>query len=166
MKTLFLLRHAKSSWKNDLLTDHERPLNKRGRTTAPLMGRFMAEKDLQPDVIVSSTALRAKQTTDLIVESSQFPADVQFTDELYPSGVSRCLSALQTYAGGSDAVMLVGHNPGLEEVLEVLTGRYDRMPTCALAKIALSVADWAEVSFGASGELIGMWRPRELFERE
>lgn len=166
MKTLFLLRHAKSSWKDDALSDHERPLNKRGRATAPRMGAYLAEHELLADVIISSTAVRAKSTAELIVEHSGFKGDVHFTDELYPTTPARCLSVLQRFADEADSAMLVGHNPGLEETLCALTGRYERLPTCALARIALPVESWDDVTPSTAGELIGVWRPRELFARD
>ena len=99
MKTLLLLRHAKSSWKDDTLTDHQRPLNKRGLATAPMMGQYLAEHGLLPDRIISSTAARAKHTAELIVEHSGFAGDLQFPDDLYPTSAGRCVSTLHALAG-------------------------------------------------------------------
>jgi len=164
MKTLFLLRHAKSSWDDPDLPDHRRPLNKRGRKTAPLMGQFLAAEKLMPDVIISSTAVRAGQTARLIARHGEFPGSIELTDALYPTTPRRCVSVLQTVPGDAAAVMLVGHNAGMEEFVEHLSGRFERLPTCALVQLEVPIDDWAEFTLETRATLVSVWRPKEMFD--
>ena len=83
MKTLLILRHAKSSWKDDSLPDHDRPLNKRGKQDAPLVGRLDSRKDLMPDLILSSTAKRARATVELVAEESNYQGEIEYSRDLY-----------------------------------------------------------------------------------
>lgn len=162
MKTLLLLRHAKSSWKDDSLNDHERPLNKRGRKTALVMGEWIKQRGLLPELIVSSTALRAQHTARLIAEHSGFGGELQFNAELYPTTPAGCVSVLRDVGADIDSVMLVGHNPGLEEFVERLTGGFERLPTCALAQLQLPIDAWNEMTAETRAELVNVWRPKEL----
>ena len=166
MKTLFLLRHAKSSWDSPADTDFERPLNKRGWRTAPLMGEFIAENDLVPEAIVSSTATRARQTAETVAEHCGFEGDIEFTGELYPTSVGRCINALKTMPDNAASVMLVAHNPGIEEFLSHLTGQYNTIQTCVLSHIEIELDDWSGLDNETRGELIEIYRPRELFESD
>jgi phosphohistidine phosphatase len=163
MKTLLLLRHAKSSWKDGELPDVERPLNKRGRKTAPQMGQLLAEGGHLPELIVASPAVRARDTVRLIVESSGFSGEQRIAETLYPTTVDGCVDVLAGIDSDADPVMLVGHNPGLEEFLEHLTGDYQKLPTCAVAVVQLPVDRWTDMSPQTTGELVAVWRPRELF---
>jgi phosphohistidine phosphatase len=163
MKTLQLLRHAKSSWKDDDLPDVERPLNKRGRKTAPLMGRFLADGGHLPELIVTSPAVRARETVRLIVESSGFSGRQEIAESLYPTTVEGCLDVLAAIDPAVDSAMLVGHCPGIEEFLEQLTGEYQSLPTCAAAVVRLPLDAWSDIMRETTGELVTVWRPRELF---
>lgn len=164
MKTLYLLRHAKSSWDSPADTDFERPLNKRGKRTAPLMGQFLAERDLVPDAIVCSTAARAKRTAELIAENCGFEGEIQFTGELYPTSIGRCVNALQTVPDAADSAMIVAHNPGIEEFLRHLSGEYQTVQTCVLSHLEVDLDAWSEFSYETTGKLLGVFRPRELFD--
>lgn len=164
MKTLFLLRHAKSSWSDSGLPDFERPLNKRGRKTAPLMGRFIAERGLTPDCIVSSTALRAQQTAEAVAEHCGFGGEIISTGDLYPTSPGRCFEVLLTMPDEAGSVMLVGHNPGIEEFLSHLTDYYEAIQTCVLSQIELDIDDWTDLAPETRGRLIEVFRPRELFD--
>lgn len=161
MKTLLILRHAKSSWKYDL-PDHERPLNRRGTTDAPRMGVVLLEAGLTPDRIVSSTAIRAQTTARLVAEACAFEDHVDLRENLYLSGSKAYLHTLQQLPAGVDRAMIVGHNPDVEELVHVLTGRAVRMPTAALAHVELAVGDWSELNEDASGTLRNLWRPRDV----
>lgn len=163
MKTLLLLRHAKSSWKDESLPDVDRPLNKRGRKTAPLMGQLLADGGHLPELIVISPAVRARETARLIVDASGFNGEQDVADVLYPTTIDGCVAVLAGIDSDTDPVMLVGHNPGLEEFLEHLTGGCQKLPTCAVAVVRLPVDRWSEVTPQTTGELIAVWRPRELF---
>ena len=162
MKTLFLLRHAKSSWKERGLSDHDRPLNKRGKRDAPRMGELMVKEELYPDLIISSTAKRAKKTTQLLTGEVDFDPEIVYDRDLYAAWPDAYIEILNVLQDHYEKVMVVGHNPGLEELLETLTDEFERMPTAALAVIALPITSWRELSLETQGELINIYRPKEL----
>ena len=162
MKTLLLLRHAKSSWKNTRLADHDRPLNQRGQHDAPRMGRQLIHNDLVPELIISSTAERASATAEAVALAADFQGEINYTRRLYHAGFETYVGELQRLPDQIDCVMLVGHNPGMEELVEELTGSYESMPTASLAQIELPVSSWGDVNEGTEGRLINVWRPKEL----
>lgn len=162
MKTLLLMRHAKSSWKHETLSDHDRPLNKRGQKDAPRMGQLLAERNLVPDRILSSTALRARTTALVAAEQAAFSKTIELRPELYHADPETCIERLQELEDAAQRVLVVGHNPGLEELLEVLTGEEEHLPTAAIAQIELSIAHWRDLNKTTPGRLIELWRPKEL----
>ena len=167
MKTLLILRHAKSSWKDEALPDHDRPLNKRGKQDAPRMGKLLRDEDLIPDLILSSDAQRARTTTELVVEESHYEGKVIYLRDLYAAEPEAYLEALAQTGGDASRVMVVGHNPGLEELLQELTDEFQPLPTAALAQVSLSIVQWSELDAEALGEpapgkLVNLWRPKDL----
>ena len=162
MKMLLILRHAKSSWKDSSLADHDRPLNRRGEVDAPRMGEWARRHDLLPELILASTARRARQTVTGFIDGSGYVGDVRYTRDLYAAGPEAYLEVLAAAPDGIERVMVVGHNPGLEELLTDLTGEDERLPTAALAQVDLDLDSWSEVIDGAEGKLAGLWRPKEL----
>lgn len=162
MKTLLVLRHAKSSWKDPELADHDRPLNKRGERDAPRMGQLLREQDLVPDLVISSTARRALRTARLVAEESGVITDIVAHPDLYVSGMEAYLEVLAHLDEGYATVMVVGHNPDLEELVDALTGESVRLPTAALTLIRLPVESWPEIADEPLGELVSVWRPKEL----
>ena len=162
MKTLLVMRHAKSSWKEEGLDDHERPLSKRGKKDAPRMGELLKEHDLVPDLILSSSAVRARHTAELAAEYCEYVGEIGGGRELYSFASEDYLEALSRVDDDTQRVMVVGHNPGLEELLQWLTGVYASLPTAALAVVRLNINHWAELEEGGRGELVQVWRPKEL----
>jgi phosphohistidine phosphatase len=162
MKTLLILRHGKSSWKDPDLDDHDRPLNKRGRRDAPRMGRLLRELDLVPDLIVSSTARRAHDTADAAADAAGYADEVCTNTELYHASPMTWIDELRQVSDIHQSVLLVGHNPGLEELVETLTDESESLPTAALAQVTLPIDSWSDLGTGASGVLENLWRPREL----
>ena len=160
MKILLILRHAKSSWKHAELPDFDRPLNKRGKRDAPRMGELLRQKDLIPDLILSSSAQRARQTTQAVVDSSGFEGEVRWMESAAPP--ESYLEALRGVDDSLQCVMVVGHNPGLEDLLEELTGEAETLPTAGLAKVALPIQGWGQLDEDVSGELVQLWVPRQL----
>lgn len=161
-KTLLLLRHAKSSWKQTDLADHDRPLKRRGQNAALRMGRLMQEESLIPDVVLCSTAVRARQTAELVLQQCRPLPPISFLDDLYhaePDQIARILSQIEKTI---DCVLVIGHNPGLEEFCSRMTETTVVMPTAALAKITTSMADWNEFTGTTRGVLKHLWCPREL----
>ncbi len=163
MKTLFLLRHAKSSWDDAGQPDFARPLNERGQKAAPLMGRFMREKHLQPDLALSSPATRARETIMLLVKAAHLLCEVRYDERLYAAGPARLLEIVMQLEESAGAVMLVGHNPGMTELVLHLTGEQQHMPTASLACIKLDIEKWNKTREG-SGHLEWLVRPKEISE--
>ncbi len=162
MKTLLILRHAKSSWSDSTLADHDRPLNKRGKSDAPRLGELLRREELLPDLIISSTARRARSTAELVAESSGCEGPLWLERDLYAAGAEAYLEVLVTLPDEYTRVMVVGHNPGLEELVEALSGNYERMPTAALAQVSLPIERWRDLNEESEGELVNLWRPKEL----
>lgn len=162
MKTLLVLRHAKSSWKEEGLDDHERPLNKRGKKDAPRMGQLLKEHDLVPELILSSSALRARHTAELVAEECEYNGEITGGRELYSFASEDYLEALAQVDDMYNRVMVVGHNPGLEELTQWLTGVGVSLPTAALAVVRLDINHWSELDEGGRGQLVQVFRPKEL----
>lgn len=164
MKTLLIMRHAKSSWKEADLDDYDRPLNKRGKRDAPRVGELLRQQGLLPDLILSSTAKRAHATAQLVAEACGYQGEMLLQRDLYAAGAEAFLDALQHVSHEYDCVMIVGHNPGLEELLEALTGDAEPLPTAALAQVQLLLGEWAELDEDTEGRLVNIWKPREIGE--
>jgi len=162
MKTLLVLRHAKSSWNDPALHDHERPLNKRGRRDAPRMGELVREYGLIPDVVLSSDAVRARLTAEAVAEAARYAGEILLDPRLYLAWPDDILSLLQRVREKAETVMIVGHNPGLEKLVEQLTGEWQDLPTAALAQIGLPLDQWRDLKLSTRGRLVGLWRPEEL----
>jgi phosphohistidine phosphatase len=162
MKTLLVLRHAKSSWSDPALDDHERPLNTRGRRDAPRMGALVREHGLIPDVVISSDALRARLTAEAVVEAARYAGEILLDRHLYMAGPADILALLRTVGEKAETVMIVGHNPGLEELVAQLTGDWQDLPTAALAQIVLKIDRWRDLKLSSRGTLVGHWGPKEL----
>lgn len=161
MKTLYLLRHAKSSWDDHSLKDFDRPLNERGLKAAPKVGAYMRKEKIRPDLVLSSPALRAKQTTTLVCEAAGLTAVVNFDEKIYEASARRLFEIVASLEDSLGAVMMVGHNPGLEELLSALTGEPRRMPTAALASVELDLTRWAEIA-PDRGRLGWLIKPKDL----
>ena len=162
MKTLLVLRHAKSSWDDPALDDHERPLSKRGQRDAPRMGQLVRQYGLTPDVVISSDALRARLTAEAVAEAARYPGEILLDPRLYMAGPADILSLLPRVRENAETVMIVGHNPGLEQLVEQLTGERQDLPTAALAQIGLPIDQWRDFKRWMRGTLVGLWRPKEL----
>ena len=164
MKTLLLMRHAKSSWKDSELDDHDRGLNGRGKKDAPRMGELLKEQNLLPDYIVTSSARRARKTADHVALASGYRGESRLTEELYMAPPEKILEVIRQTPDSCQRLLLIGHNPGLEESLERLTGTYTPLPTAAVAHLSLDVDSWREIRAKTSAELVRLWQPRELAE--
>ena len=165
MKTLFLLRHAKSSWKDQALADFERPLNDRGRKAAELIGNFIAKQNVTIDLVISSPAVRARQTIDLVLKTARRSPDLRFDQRVYEATPTRLLEITSQIEDDRKSVMLVGHNPGMEELLGLLVGIEQHMPTASLAKVVLSSKKWDKI-LTEKGVLESFVRARELKPEE
>ncbi len=164
MKTLLILRHAKSSWRDEGMDDHDRPLNKRGKRDAPRMGQLLQSADLPPELIISSTAKRARKTASKVAKKCRYEGVIELTGELYLAPPENYLQVLRNVPDQYQRVMVVGHNPGLEELLGLLTGQHTPLPTAALANIELPINCWRDLDESSPGTLLALWRPKELEE--
>ena len=162
MKALLVLRHAKSSWNDPARDDHERPLNKRGRRDGARMGELVREHGLIPDIVISSDAVRARLTAEAVVEAARYAGEILLDPHLYMACPADILSLLRMVQENAETVMIVGHNPGLEELVEQLTGERQDLPTAALAQIVLPIDQWRDLKLSTRGTLLGHWRPKEL----
>jgi phosphohistidine phosphatase len=162
MKSLLILRHAKSSWKHPELTDHDRPLNKRGKRDAPCMGEILRSEHLIPEAIISSTAARAHATAEAVAKASGYKGEVTLNRSLYAAGPEAYLDVLHDLSDDYVRVLIVGHNPGLEELVEMLTGETHPLPTCSFAHIKLHVDGWLDIDYETKGQLAGIWQPCNL----
>jgi phosphohistidine phosphatase len=164
MKTLLILRHAKSSWSNAQIGDHQRPLNERGKRDAPRVGRRLQREGPAPDLIISSSAERALATAEAVALAAEYDQEIAVTRSLYHAGVQECIELLQGLPDRVNVVMIVGHNPGLEELLFALSGEREFLTTAALAEIELPVDAWQQLGEETAGRLLNLWRPREYDE--
>ena len=162
MKTLLILRHAKSSWSNLGLADIDRPLNKRGKRDAPRIGALLREEDLVPDLIISSPALRARKTAKAVSDNSGYEGEIEIQGEFYPGDPDSFIEAFYSIPNQIERILIIAHNPGLEELLYVLTGESARMPTSALAQVSLPVDRWLDLDDDTEGKLVNLWRVKEL----
>ena len=157
---LILLRHAKSAWNTEAPTDHERPLNKRGRRDAPLVGATLFARGWTPDHVLSSDAARTQETWELMRQAFPSPIEVTWSRALYHSSAG-ALKHLQ--ARTEPTVMLIGHNPAWEGILETLCGQSHRLTTCNAALLSVDVSGWpAALSRLGEWDLVEVLRPREL----
>jgi phosphohistidine phosphatase len=155
--SLFLLRHAKSAWDDPALGDHDRPLNKRGRAAAEAMGAWMARQGIRPDLVLCSTALRARQTLDRVLPHLG-GARAAYEDELYLASSARLIARLRQVPVGADGVLLVGHEPGIGQLAVALSGPGSafedaalmraKFPTGALAWITFEAKAWRGIGRG------------------
>ncbi len=161
MRELLILRHAKSSWTDAGLSDHDRPLNGRGRRAAPRMGELILAERILPEHVLCSTAKRARATAKRAMRAAGYEGKIEKLPELYLASVEEILHVLATASDEHGRVMVVGHNPGMESLVARLTGTHHAFPTAALAHVSLGVDRWPEAP-EAHGALLGFWIPREL----
>jgi phosphohistidine phosphatase len=157
VKTLHLLRHAKSDWSDERLADHERPLNKRGLKARVTIAKHVRKWHV--DLVVCSTAKRARETVEPVVNT--LGCEVRYDDALYGASERELLDVVRVLPADARVVMLAGHNPGMEDFTELLCSDSPRYPTAALGTIALDVDEWADVDPGA-GSLVGFVTPKQL----
>ena len=161
MLTLYLLRHAKSSRDDASQPDFERPLANRGREACALIGEFIEEKGIDFDLVVVSTAVRTRETIELVKERAKFRGEVRYDERIYEATVSQLLEIVSQIDNDRESVLLVGHNPGIEDLLALLTGEHQRVTTANFAKIKLEATKWSG-TLANKGTLEWIIRPREI----
>ena len=168
-RRLLLLRHAKSAWP-DGVPDHERPLAERGEKAAPAMGAFMAREHLVPDLVLVSDARRTLQTWDLVRQALPGEIETRISPQIYEASASTLLDTIRAVGDRPSTLLMIGHNPGLQELALMLVGKGDakacdalaeKYPTAAIVVIDFAVTDWGQVEPG-SGVLARFVTPRSL----
>ena len=154
MKKIILVRHAKSYWGDQSLSDFDRPLNKRGKNDAPFMGKILKEKSVKPDLIISSPAKRAKKTALVIADKIDYPQNkILFNEELYEASTNDILKVLKKVDEVNQTVMLFGHNPGLTLLNNFISNNYiDNVPTCGVVALEFD-KNWIDLDKNSCTQL-------------
>jgi phosphohistidine phosphatase len=158
---LFLMRHAKSSWEDPDLSDHERPLNARGTAAAALMAGVLSDAKALPEMVLCSTALRATETVRLLATHWNRPMELVLLPELYhaaPEGIAKIVA---NWGGSVQSLMIVGHNPGFEEFFELVTGTQLAIPTGACLQLNCELPNWREFGLSTHVEMTRRWFPKD-----
>jgi phosphohistidine phosphatase len=171
MRRVYLLRHAKSSWKDRSLPDRDRPLAGRGKRAAKVMAGHFEAEGIRPDLVLCSPARRTRETLERVEAAFGDRVEARFEEALYGASEASLLARLRALPPEVDSVMVVGHNPGLEDLALALASEgaerlrmEEKYPTAALATIDLAANDWSAIERG-SGELVAYVRPRDLIPR-
>lgn len=163
-RRLILMRHAKSDWDDPALADHDRPLNKRGRKAAPRMAQWLSSNGSVPDIILGSTAMRVRETVSLMQEQWQYEATELYCRDLYLAAPETILRVVGSDALDHQTVLLVAHNPGLEELISRWFGSPLRIPTATAAIFELRLSHWHELRWQTALQCVALQRPKELPE--
>ena len=161
MRTVLLMRHGKSAWDEEGVEDHDRSLTKRGKRDALHMGQVLRARNLLPDVILSSTAKRARSTARRVVKASEYSGEVIYDERLYFQGLEPYLERLSSLPDEASSALIIGHNPLLEELVLLLSNEAIHMPTAAVACVDLPITSWAGLNAGVKGKLRCLLRPDE-----
>jgi phosphohistidine phosphatase len=170
MKTLFLLRHAKSSWDDPTQRDYDRPLNSRGRDAAAAIGRFFSAENFAPDVVLSSPSVRTRETLKIVREQHPTLATPRFDDRIYLASLDTLLEVVHAFDASNKKALIVGHNPGLEDLALYLAGHGDtklresvaeKLPTGAFLELSIDSDSWSQFTRGAAA-LNRFVKPRQL----
>ena len=160
VRTLFLMRHAKSSWRDPGIDDHERALVGKGRRAVDQMVSLLQADGIHFDFVLSSTATRAVETANLLIEGLSFKGPLELSRRLYLAEPSAYLEVLAELEDSVDCALVIGHNPGISELVSRLTGQEVDMPTAALAHIELPIDAYAAIESTGQGRLVAFLRPQ------
>ena len=145
MKKLYLIRHAKSDWSNSSLDDFDRPLNNRGKKNAPFIGKILRTKNIHPDLIISSPAYRARETTRKIAKKINYKNEIMYNENIYEASLKTILEIVNFIDDEYDNVFIVGHNPGLNMLAFYLIDFNNNLPTSGVLEIEFNCKSWREV---------------------
>lgn len=150
MKTLYLIRHAKSSWSNNNLSDFDRPLNEKGKSDAIKMGNKLLSQKVMPNCVIASSSKRTKKTAKRITKILGFSySDLDFRKELYHSNYKTLMICLTSINDNNNSCFIIVHNPGVSNFCDYLTHHAIDFPTCGIAKISFEVDSWMEITSGS-----------------
>jgi phosphohistidine phosphatase len=159
---LILMRHAKSDWSDGSLSDHDRPLNHRGKRDAPNMARWLADQNLIPDLILVSSSQRTRETVALMTEIWNTEPDTLFREDLYHSSPEEIIGAVQCNGNDRQRVMVIAHNPGMTSLVSHFADDFIEMPTAAIAIFESTCDSWSDLKPATSMRLVEHKRPKEL----
>ena len=166
MKTVLLMRHAKSSWKDHKLKDIDRPLNKRGKKEVQFMGQLLADKELVPQMILCSPALRARSTAVMVAEKCGYKGEITYVDSFYLAEPAIYFGELCSLPDEIERILLIGHNPGLEGLVQIWSRQVESLPTSAIAYLVLPVSHWNELNGETQAYICELWRPPEKKDKK
>jgi phosphohistidine phosphatase len=158
IRTLLILRHAKAET-GEGLRDEDRRLTKRGRRAAERVGELISDR--LPELVLSSTSERTRETVARFTKAAAYFGPIEYLEELYLAEPSTIVEVVAARGGDAERVLVVGHNPGLEDLVSRLSGEQVTLPTAALAECTLDIERWADLGLGAHAELIGLAYPRD-----
>lgn len=162
MKIILLMRHAKSSWDSKEEDDRKRPLSKRGSKTAERMGEFLKENKLIPDLVLASSAVRARKTAEIVMEAMKYSGDVCLLNKLYMAEMDFYAQKIQKIDDEYNTVLFFGHCPILDCLLQMLTARVEALSTGAVAHLAIPIDSWKDFRLEPNAELVNIWRPKDV----
>lgn len=161
-RQLVLMRHGKSSWEQLGLSDYDRPLNARGYKASRLMARFLASQQWIPDTVLCSTAQRTQSTWDEVTDEISWNGNRIDCEDLYLATPQTILQTIRAVPHDASTVLVLGHNPGLEELLEIWIDHVGKFPTAAVAFMQFELPEWRELSFDLRPIESSVWKPKEL----
>jgi len=166
VRELFIMRHAKSSWDDPSLADFDRPLNQRGKSDAPLMGKHLAKMGVKPDLIIASPAKRAKKTAKIVAEEIGYnPEQILYRETIYEASPQSLLYMVCQLPEDAKRVMIVGHNPGLTQLANILGDiMIDNLPTAGIVGIVFDTSKWEEAC-RMKGQTVLFDYPKKLKEK-
>lgn len=164
MKTLFLIRHAKSSWKDPFLDDIDRPLNKRGKRDAPFMAKLLQGKGIRPDRLISSPARRARVTAEYFAKAFELPkTSIEIRDDVYEASPEEIHKLIRALPEDEQTVLLFGHNPTFTAVANYFSEEYiANVPTCGIVQLQARTDSWTRFD-EEEGRLTAFFYPKQYF---
>ena len=159
MKRLLILRHAKSSWANSSISDWQRPLNDRGRRDAPRAGQWLRAHSRVPDLIITSDAVRARTTAELVGTAAGYARDIIVEPSLYLARPEDVIALLKEVKEPAATVLIVGHNPGLEDLIAMLSGEPLGLKTTALVDLSMAIDRWSDIDRATAASIVDTWEP-------
>lgn len=165
MKNLFLMRHAKSDWEADFSEDHNRPIGGRGRKNAKDLGDFLKDRNFRVDSAYISSSKRTVQTFEILGKKQKFAREVIISEEIYLADQEKLLDELKKVSDTKNSVLILGHNPGLEDLANFLLGYsmtvFGKVPTSSFLSFQLNIDKWSETCFGC-GQILQFWIPLKV----
>ena len=158
---MLILRHAKSSWADSSQDDWQRPLNARGVRDAPRVGDWLRKRALVPHIIITSDAVRAVTTAQAVAQAAGYSRDIVTDPSLYHARPDDLLDALTVVSDAADTVLIVGHNPGLEDFVLLLTGEHHGMVTSAIVALDVPIDRWSDLDGTVAASIVDSWQPSD-----